>query len=330
MVHSLANVNTLLQLYEVTYKIRMVELRIAEEYPHGEMRCPVHLSVGQELASAVFSLFQSPIDYAVSTHRAHAHYIAKGGNIDKMIAELYGKATGCSLGRGGSMHLSDPEVLFMGSSAIVGNSIPVGVGIAYGLKIRQREGRVYVFLGDAATEEGVFFESLNFASLHQIPITFICENNKYSVYSRIENRQPTTRSISDLARAFGVDSYFIEFGNIDETFNVFSTAVSEEFRLRPQFIEIETYRWLEHCGPNYDDNLEYRTAEELEKYLKFDLLAELRKQILKVDGRGMTLLSHCEKKIRDDISHAFEFAKNSPFPDISIAVGDFEDVVNTH
>lgn len=329
MVHSLANIDSLLQLYETAYRIRMVELKIAEEYPNGEMRCPVHLSVGQELASAIFSLFQSPSDYAVSTHRAHAHYIAKGGNIGKMIAEIYGKVTGCSLGRGGSMHLSDPGVRFMGSSAIVGNSIPVGVGLAYGLKVHKEEGRVYVFLGDAATEEGVFFESLNFTSLHQLPITFVCENNRYSVYTKIESRQPLTRSISEMVKAFGVDSHFVEFGSIDSAFNVFSTVTSIECRGKPQFIEIETYRWLEHCGPSEDDNLEYREKDELEKYLKFDVLAELKERILYTNEMALTRLLICERKIDNEILEAFDFAKSSPFPDLETSVGDYQHVIKT-
>ena len=159
------------------------------------MRCPTHLSVGQELVSAVFSLIAKKKDYAVSTHRGHAHYLAKGGSLKKMIAEIYGKETGTSRGKGGSMHLIDLNVNFMGTSAIVGNSIPVGVGLGLAIKLKNEKKISFVFLGDGAIEEGVFYESLNFAIVKQIPVIFICENNLYSVYSSLKVRQPLKRKI---------------------------------------------------------------------------------------------------------------------------------------
>jgi TPP-dependent pyruvate/acetoin dehydrogenase alpha subunit len=323
LVHSLTDKDTLLSLYTMSYKIRLVESEIAREYPKGEMRCPVHLSVGQELTSAVFSFFQKKLDYAVSTHRAHAHYIAKRGDIKAMLSEIYGKATGCSQGRGGSMHLSDSKVRFMGSSAIVGNSIPVGVGIAYGLKLHQQSSRVYIFLGDAATEEGVFFESLNFAVLHHLPIIFVCENNKYSVYTGINDRQPKNRSITDLVRAFGVQSYFVEFGNLHKAFEVFSRATSAQGDFGPQFIEVETYRWLEHCGPNSDDDLAYRPKGELERYIGYDIIAQLETLLMEIDKSADVLLREIDRELQQEISEAFAYAKKSPFPDISMSVGDY-------
>jgi pyruvate dehydrogenase E1 component alpha subunit len=298
-----------------------VELEIAREYPKGEMRCPVHLSVGQELTSAIFSIFQTRGDYAVSTHRAHAHYLAKNGDLNRMIAEIYGKATGCSLGRGGSMHLSDPSVRFMGSSAIVGNSIPVGVGIAYGVKTRREKDIIFVFLGDGATEEGVFYESLNFVAIHKLPVIFICENNLYSVYSDLSARQPSGRSISEVVKAIGIDSFKISFGEDRPLFETLQKYTKSEIKGTPCFIEIETYRWLEHCGPENDDALGYRTKEELDNFKFFDYVEHVKTRLLRYGFASE--INRVEAQVQNDIMNAFDFARKSPFPNRSQTYGDF-------
>lgn len=324
MVHSLDNLETLLALYRVAFKIRHIELEIAREYHKGEMRCPVHLSVGQELPSAIFSLYQSKSDYVVSTHRAHAHYIAKGGDVFAMVAEIFGKSTGCSKGRGGSMHLSDPSVNFMGSSAIVGNSIPIGVGIAYGIKLREEKKRSFIFLGDGATEEGVFYESVNFAVLHNLPTIFICENNLYSVYTGLEPRQPKIRRIHNVVQSMGLKSIYIPFGSLEIAFDLAQQSLSGNFT-EPLFIEIETYRWLEHCGPNHDDHLNYRPEKEKDFHLSYDVIKELRERISKMDSDWEAKLTTIEQEIVDYSKEAFAFARNSPFPIFDEVRGDFYD-----
>ena len=168
------NFNIALDIYKCAIRIRSIEERIALEYPKGEMRCPVHLSIGQEITSAVISVIQKNTDTAVSTHRSHAHYLAKGGDLYKMIAEIYGKVTGCCKGRGGSMHLIDLDVGFLGSSAIVGNSIPIGVGAGFTHKLNNSDALSFVFLGDGAIEEGSFYESVNFSVVQNLPIVYIC------------------------------------------------------------------------------------------------------------------------------------------------------------
>ncbi len=319
---SLDDVETLLALYKISYRIRHVELEIARQYTMGEMRCPVHLSIGQEMPSALLHLFFSESDYVVSTHRAHAHYIAKGGNIPAMLAEIFGKVTGCSKGRGGSMHLSDPTVNFMGSSAIVGNSIPIGVGIAYGIKIRNESTRSFVFIGDGATEEGVFYESINFAVLHNLPVTFVCENNFYSVYSRLDHRQPRNRRIYQLVQAMGMRSSYLPFGDLQYSFSQLNEILTTN-NMGPSFIEIETYRWLEHCGPHNDDDLDYRDSQEREIYLNYDILEDLKARIAKVNIEAIDLLKSVEREIHFEAREAFAFARNSPFPNLMEARGDF-------
>ena len=161
--------NNSLELFKSMLRIRMVEESIAEKYSEGKMRCPTHLSIGQEaIATGVCSALEKK-DLVLSTHRAHAHYLAKGGSLKSMIAEIYGKVTGCSMGMGGSMHLIDKRAGFMGSTAIVGNTIPVAVGLALSIKLKRRKNISCVFFGDGAVEEGVFYEAVNFAIVKNFP-----------------------------------------------------------------------------------------------------------------------------------------------------------------
>ena len=170
----IGEIQELKELYISALRIRLVEQKIASEYSQAAMRCPVHLSIGQEITSAIVGLNQQMNDTAVSTHRAHAHYLAKGGDLYRMIAEIYGKVTGCCKGRGGSMHLIDLSVGFLGSSAIVGNSIPIGVGSGFAHRLENTGSLSFVFLGDGAIEEGSFYESVNFAAVRDLPVVFVC------------------------------------------------------------------------------------------------------------------------------------------------------------
>ena len=172
---------TVSRIFAKMLRIRHIESEIASRYKEGEMRCPTHLSIGQECVPSVIGELTTSEDKAVSTHRCHAHYLGKGGNLKKMISEIYGRKTGCSQGKGGSMHLIDKDAGFMGSSAIVGNSIAIGTGIGLSLKLKKLENISIVYLGEGATEEGVFYESINFAALKNLNVAFICENNLYSV-----------------------------------------------------------------------------------------------------------------------------------------------------
>lgn len=303
----------LISIYEVFYKIRSTELKIAEKYKEQNMRCPTHLSVGQELVSAVFSNIVKKKDHTVSSHRGHAHYIAKGGNLKKMIAEIYGKETGCSKGRGGSMHLIDLNVNFMGSTAIVGNSIPIGAGLALANKIDKSNNISFVFFGDGATEEGVFYETINFAIIKKLPVIFVCENNLYSVYSPLSVRQPKNRSIYKMTESLGIKSKGCDGNNYEKIYKSFNEAISYVKKSKgPFFLEFYNYRWLEHCGPNYDNSLGYRTEEEFQKWRKKDSLEKIRLFLLKKIGEKPII--QIEKKIFQKINKAFLFAKKSKFP----------------
>lgn len=294
------------------YRIRAVEEEIARRYPEGKMRCPVHLSIGQEAVPAAFAESVRATDFAVSTHRGHAHYLAKGGNLEAMIAEIYGKATGCSKGKGGSMHLIDLGVNFMGTSAIVGNSIPIGVGLALSAQLKNTDQISCIFLGDGAIEEGVFYESVNFAAVRRLPVLFICENNLYSVYSPLSVRHPQGRGIAKMVEAMGVKMAEGDGNDVLAVHRIMQNAVD---RVRagdgPCFLEFYTYRWREHCGPNYDNDIGYRTQEEFQDWQSREPIDHLERVLHEVDP---AVMDEIRAGVNTEVQAAFESAENASFP----------------
>lgn len=296
-------------------RIRLVEEGIADRYPQGKMRCPMHLSIGQEAAAIGVGLALKPNDLAVSSHRAHAHYLSKGGNLKAMLAEIYGKASGCSGGRGGSMHLVDNKVGFMGSTAIVGNSIPIGVGLALSLQLEKSSAVSTVFCGDGSVEEGVFYESANFSAVRKLPVLFVCENNLYSVYSHLRVRQPRGRKIHKMVEAIGMPTLLVDGNNPQAVYEAALDAITYIRDGRgPFFLELTTYRWREHCGPNYDNNIGYRTEEEFQKWKHKDPIPFFEKKLLTEHMLDKLAVKHMEDEIQDEIQDAFNFAEISPFP----------------
>jgi len=313
----------LLECYVLASKIRAVEEMIASEYSKGEMRCPVHLSIGQELVSAVVGLNQRKYDTAVSSHRAHAHYLAKGGDLKKMIAEIYGKVTGCCKGRGGSMHLIDLQVGFLGSSAIVGNSIPIGVGSGLSHKLNNSDALSFIFLGDGAIEEGSFYESVNFSAVHDLPTVYICENNLYSVYTRLNQRQPLERDIYKMVESLGIIAVKIETRNVFECLKSTTKLINmARTTKKPIFIEYDTYRWLEHCGPNQDDHLGYRPQSEIFKWKEQDPLLSLKEILISNFGVSNAELKVIQQEMANEVLAAFIQAKKDEFPTLDQSMSD--------
>lgn len=297
-------------------RIRGIEEEIARRYTDWKIRCPTHLSVGQEAVPAAIAETLRPTDLAVSTHRGHAHYLAKGGSLPAMIAEIYGKASGCAGGKGGSMHLIDRSVGFMGTSAIVGNSIPVGVGLALALQAKGVDDLACVFLGDGAIEEGVFYESANFAAVRKLPVLFVCENNLYSVYAPLHPRQPQGRSIAAMVAGLGIPAASGDGNDAPACHRLLADAVAAIRRGEgPQFLEFATYRWREHCGHAYDNDLGYRTQEEVDSWLRRDPIATLRTRLLGEGALSEAQIDEREAGITDEIAAAFVAAEQAPFPD---------------
>ena len=290
-------------------RIRLVEESIANKYSEQKMRCPTHLSIGQEAIAVGVCANLTSQDQVLSTHRAHAHYLAKGGCLNSMMAEIYGKASGCSKGMGGSMHLIDTSVGFMGSTAIVGNTIPVAVGLALEKKLTRKKSIACVFFGDGATEEGAFYESVNFAIIHSLPILFICENNLYSVYSGLEVRQPVDRKIYKMVSAMGISAQHGNGNDVEEVARKVKHAKTMILKSGgPQFLEFDTYRWREHCGPNFDNNIGYREESEFLKWKKKDPLKNFYSE------NSQKYIDRKIDKISQEIDDAHQFADDSKFP----------------
>ena len=297
------------KLFESMLRIRLVEESIANKYSEQKMRCPTHLSIGQEAIAVGVCANLTLQDQVLSTHRAHAHYLAKGGCLKSMMAEIYGKASGCSKGMGGSMHLIDTSVGFMGSTAIVGNTIPVAVGLALEKKLTRKKSIACVFFGDGATEEGAFYESVNFAIIHSLPILFICENNLYSVYSGLEVRQPVDRKIYKMVRAMGISAQHGNGNDVEEVARKVKHAKTMILKSGgPQFLEFDTYRWREHCGPNFDNNIGYREESEFLKWKKKDPLKNFYSE------NSQKYIDRKIDKISKEIDDAHQFADDSKFP----------------
>lgn len=304
----------LIEFYKTMLKIRMVERKIESEYQYDEIKTPIHLSIGQEAIAAGVCAHLKKEDYLFGTHRSHAQYLAKGGDLNKMIAEMYLRTTGCSLGRGGSMHLVDPEVGIMGSSAIVGGSIPLGTGAALASKLQKNDRVTAVFFGDGAVDEGVFHECLNFAALKKLPVLYVCENNHYAINSH-ELQRHSEKDIFKLAQGYGMPSEQID-GN--DVLRVSQCAEAAVERGRngggPTFLECITYRWKGHIGTVDDVGNGFRPKAEHDYWIS-KCPIKWFEGYLRETG---ILTDELEQSIHDEINarieEAFSFAKNSPKP----------------
>ncbi|MGE3856326.1 MAG: thiamine pyrophosphate-dependent dehydrogenase E1 component subunit alpha [Dehalococcoidia bacterium] len=297
-------------------RIRMVEEAIADRYEHQEMRCPVHLSIGQEGVAVGVAAALGPQDAVLSSHRAHAHYLAKGGDLRRMIAEIHGRVTGCCGGMGGSMHLVDLEAGFLGSTPIVGGSLPVAAGVAFGAQQQRRDRVTVAFFGEGTTEEGVFYETLNFAALHRLPIVFVCENNLYSVYSPMSVRQPDARDIPGIARAMGVPAASGDGNDVHAVRALTAEAVARARRGEgPTLLEFSTYRWREHCGPLYDNDIGYREESEFLDWRERCPVEREERRAVRAGECDAAAVEAARAAIAAEIDEAFAFALASPFPE---------------
>jgi pyruvate dehydrogenase E1 component alpha subunit len=306
---------TELELYRQMARIREVEERISALYGEWEMRCPVHLCTGQEAVPAGFCAALEPGDKVLGAHRSHGHYLAKGGSMNRMLAELYGKATGCSAGKGGSMHLVDLEAGFIAATPVIGSTIAIAVGVAFAAQMRREDTVTANFFGDAATEEGIFQESLAFAALKRLPMVFVCENNLYSCFSPLEVRQAPERDLLALARANGLAAASADGNDIDEVRRLAGEAVQ---RARsgggPTLLEFATYRWREHCGPNSDTDILYRPVGEFEHWTGRDPVVAYRRRLFAGQHVTEQDLSAIDAEVAAEVDDAVRFAKESPFP----------------
>jgi TPP-dependent pyruvate/acetoin dehydrogenase alpha subunit len=305
------------RLFRSLYRIRRVEEEIAQVYPSDKIKSPVHLSIGQEAVSVGVCEALSQEDVVFGTYRGHALYLAKGGDLNQMIAELYGKATGCAKGKGGSMHLVDTDCGMMGTSAVVATTIPNAVGYAMAMRYRQQEALVASFFGDGAVEEGVFWESLNFAVVKSLPVVFVCENNDYAIHSKRSTRQGGV-DIIDAVKAHGLPAVRVEDNDVFALHELIGELAPKirTGKSGPVFVECMTYRWREHVGPNEDFGLGYRDQSEAEPWVGTDQVERLA-GIVGAEDRA-----RIEGDVEGEIEQAFNFAETSPFPEASELLTD--------
>ncbi len=304
----------LVGLYRMMLIIRQTEERLADALIAGEIRCPVHLYTGQEAVAAGVCAHLNRDDYVFGTHRSHGHYLAKGGDLNGMIAEIYGRTTGCARGRGGSMHVVDPD-LHIYATPIVAATISNAVGAALAAT-RKRNGNVAVsFFGDGAVEEGRFYESLNLASLYQLPVIFVCENNLYASHVRLEARQRNP-DIYRHAEVFAMPGVQVDGNDVCAVYRVAQEAV-ERARLGggPTLIECRTYRWRGHVGPNYDLDKGIREPEELEAWQARCPIQRLGKALVEAGIQTEDDLAAIKAQVDLAVEGAWVFARSSLLPD---------------
>jgi TPP-dependent pyruvate/acetoin dehydrogenase alpha subunit len=305
----------LLRLYRFMVRLRAVEECIAREYhPADEMACPVHLCIGQEAMSAALSQVLTPDDYLFSHHRGHGYYLAKHAPLKALLAELHGRQTGANGGKAGSQDISMKESRFF-SGAIVAGSVGIAVGAGLALKLSGGSRSIAVAgFGEAAADEGVFWEAVNYAALKQLPVLFVCENNKYSVFSPQTNRH-VKDNLSEKVSAFGVTSRDL-FGN--DVALVYKTLVDVRESMAagggPFFLQAYTYRLNSHVGPEDDSYVGYRTATEEEFWRQNCPIALLEERMIAEGILDLSMKERILAEVNSEIAEAFAYARSSPFP----------------
>jgi TPP-dependent pyruvate/acetoin dehydrogenase alpha subunit len=307
----------LIRLYSTMLKIRLCEESLVNPIITKEVRCPVHLYTGQEAVAAGTCAALSKNDYIFGTHRSHGHYLAKGGDMPALVAEIYGKENGCSRGRGGSMHICQPESGILGALPIVGGTISLALGAALALKIQHKNNVTVSFFGDGATGEGVLYESLNFAALKKLPIIFICENNLYSTHMPIRECRPNT-DIYKIALPFGIKSVKSDGNNVLAVYSLVNESVKLCKKGRgPVFIEFSTYRMRGHVGP--DDNIQgthtdIRPQKEIEEWKNKDPIIRFEEYLRKNMVLSEAEINRIKGEVEVSVKKAHGIAKTSPYP----------------
>ncbi len=305
----------LVDILKSMLRIRLFEEEVAGQTSRGEVRCPVHLYVGQEAIAAAVCANLTQEDYAFSTHRSHGHYIAKNGSMNRLMAEIQGKETGCSKGFGGSMHVIDVGAGFMGSSAIVAGTIPIAAGAALTSQLTKDNKVVSVaFFGDGATDEGVFYETVNFATLYKLPMLFVCENNLFSTHLPDFKRQSNTK-IYKRVRNFSIKTMRVDGNN---PLKIYKAAKGLIHGIRqgkgPALLECMTYRWLAHVGPTEDLDIGYRKKEDVEYWKRKCPIKFLKKVMLRQKTISENAYQEIERGVEAEIEKAVVFSSESLFP----------------
>lgn len=306
------------QLYRTMLLIRRCEESLVGPILNREVICPCHLCSGEEAIAVGIGASLTREDYVFGNHRSHGHFIAKGGGAAAMIAEIYGRETGCSRGRGGSMHLIDPDAGMLGSAPIVSGTVSLAVGAALASAIRKEDRVAVAFFGDGATGEGVLYESLNFAALMKLPVVFVCENNYYATHMPIRDCR-VQNNIYKIAEPFFIACEEVDGNDVLQVYEAGKKAVEKCRRGEgPVFLECLTYRFRGHVGP--DDNIQgshtdIRPKEEIEAWRLRDPIVLFEKYLVEKGDVDQTVLAAIKREVEQEVAAAHAFAKNSPLPE---------------
>ena len=299
--------------YEMMVRIRVFEEAVADLVEAGQIITPCHFCIGQEAIATGVAAALNQTDYVWGGHRSHGHYLAKGGNIDLLMAEIMCRATGCSGGRGGSMHVCAPEVGVVGTVPIVAATVPLAVGAGLAETLRNRNGVSVAFFGDGAIEEGHIHESLNLAALMKLPVLFVCENNLYSSHMGLLQRRAKD-NIVETGNAHGIAAERVDGNDIREVIHAAERAVGRARRGEgPTLLECRTFRWRGHVGPAWDMDVGVRRNDEIKEWLKRDPIAHCR-GLLVAQGVSADEIEQMQQLVQQEVANAVRFATDSPHP----------------
>lgn len=312
----------LLEMHEKMVRIRKFEMKVEELHLQGILPGLKHLYIGEEaVAVGVISALRKD-DYIASTHRGHGHLIAKGSDIKKMMAELFGKKTGYCKGKGGSMHISDINLGILGANGIVGANMPIAGGAALSAKLRGTDQVAVSFFGDGGANEGIFHEGINLASIWKLPVIFVCENNLYA----ISTHQPTvtaTPNVGDRASSYGIPKFIVDGMEVMAVYEATNKAVAWAREDKgPTLIECKTYRFRGHYVGEGSRELTYRPRKELEEWEKRCPIKRFESLLTEKNILTQSLVNQIDHQIDSEIEEAVKFAEQSPYPDPQEALDD--------
>jgi len=301
----------LIDMYQMMVRIRTFEQRVVKEFAAGNVPGFVHLYVGEEAVATGTCANLRADDYITSTHRGHGHLIAKGGKTDLMMAELYGRKTGYCEGKGGSMHIADPDIGILGANGIVGAGIPIAGGAALSIQLRGTDQIVICFFGDGASNTSRFHEGVNMASAYRYPIVYVIENNLWA----ISTRTTTCMNITDIAvrgAAYGIPGVTVDGNDVIAVYEAAGKAVARARRGDgPTLVECQTYRWRGHME---GDPQTYKPKEEAEEWVKKDPIPRAKKQFIEMGVFTEKEADEIEQEMLGELDRAVKFAEESPFP----------------
>ena len=305
----------LLEGYKAMLRIRLVEERLVSLYLQRNIRSFAHFYIGQEAIAVGVCMNLQLRDYAFGTHRCHGHYLAKGGSLKGMVAELFGKETGCAHGRGGSMHLIDKAVGYMGSVSILASVVPIAAGAAFSATNAGNGGVSVVFVGDGAADEGSFYETVNLAALMKLPIVFVLEDNLYAAMSDKEARHPKTFDMGTVVKGLGGILYWVDGNDVKHVYGAMKHGLKAMERTKkPIVLMCATYRHMAHSAPIFDDKLGYRKEDDKKTRLAACPLLQAKNDLL-IAGVQQGIFGVLETAIHKEIDEAIAFADQSPMPD---------------